>query len=230
MRTGRVGTRTRARSWCAACSARCGWRVPAGGTAAAATSLPGPSSRWPGCCPSGPPRSWPTCRPASPPWSPTASPRTCWVSCCRWAGACTRPWYAARPRPWPSAWKTNSARNGPASSTPASVTARNYPARICRSWSGWTAATSTPASSGPAPTAGSRSSPARPSPPTGGPPASGTCRPTTPNPNGACSKCSNPRGWPPTSRSPSSPTAARTSATCPATSTPRPSTCWTGST
>ena len=153
---GRAGTRTRARSWCAACSARCGWRVPAGGTAAAATSLPGPSSRWPGCCPSGPPRSWPTCRPASPPWSPTASPRTCWVSCCRWAGACTRPWYAARPRPWPSAWKTNSARNGPASSTPASVTARNYPARTCRSWSAWTAATSTPASSGPAPTAGSR--------------------------------------------------------------------------
>ena len=30
------------------------------------------------------------------------------------------------------------------------------PARTCRSWSGWTAATSTPASSGPAPTAGSR--------------------------------------------------------------------------
>ena len=50
------------------------------------------------------------------------------------------------------------------------------------------------------------------------------------NPNGACSKCSKPRGWPPTSRSPSSPTAAKTFATSPATSTPRPSTCWTGST
>ena len=145
-----------ARSWCAACSARCGWRVPAGGIAAAATSLPGPSSRWPRCCPSGPPRSWPTCRPASPPWSPTASPRTCSASCFPWDGNCMPPWCAARPRPWPSGWKTNSARNGPASSTPASVTARNYPAWTCRSWSGWTAATSTPASSGPAPTAGSR--------------------------------------------------------------------------
>ena len=145
-----------ARSWCAPCSARRGCPVPAGGIAAAAASLPGPSRRWPGCCPSGPPRSWPTCRPASPPWSPTASPRTCWASRCRWAGACTRPWYAARPRPWPSAWKTNSAGNGPASSTPASVTAKNSPGRTCRSWPGWTAVTSTPASSGPAPTAGSR--------------------------------------------------------------------------
>jgi hypothetical protein len=104
------------------------------------------------------------------------------------------------------------------------------PRRTSRSSSGWTAATSTPASSGPAPTAGSRSSPARPSPPTGGPAASGMCRPTTPNPDGACSRCFDPRACRPTSRSPSSPTAARTSATFPATSTPKPSTCWTGST
>jgi hypothetical protein len=67
-------------------------------------------------------------------------------------------------------------------------------------------------------------------PQTGGPHVSGTCRPTTPNPNGACSKCSNPRGCRPTSRSPSSPTAAKTSATSRSISTPRLSTCWTGST
>ena len=53
-------------------------------------------------------------------------------------------------------WRASSARNDLASSTPASVTVRNYPARTCLSSSGWTAATSTPASSGPAPTAGSR--------------------------------------------------------------------------
>jgi hypothetical protein len=48
-----AATKTPGRSWCAACSARCGWRVPAGGTAAAATILPVPSSRWPSCCLSG---------------------------------------------------------------------------------------------------------------------------------------------------------------------------------
>jgi hypothetical protein len=38
------------------------------------------------------------------------------------------------------------------------------------------------------------------------------------------------QGMAATSRSPSSPTAAKTSATCRVTSTPKPSTCWTGST
>ena len=53
-------------------------------------------------------------------------------------------------------WRASSARNGPASSTPASVTVRNYPARTCRSSSGWTVATSIHPSNGPAGTAGSR--------------------------------------------------------------------------
>lgn len=70
----------------------------------------------------------------------------------------------------------------------------------------------------------------RPSPPPGDPPASGTCRPTTPNPDGACSRCSKRRACRPTSRSPSSPTARKTSATCRSISTSRPSICWTGST
>ena len=48
-------------------------------------------------------------------------------------------------------------------------------------------------------------------PPTVGPAASATCKPTTPNPNAGCSKCSPPKGCRPTSRSPSSPTAATTS-------------------
>ena len=45
----------------------------------------------------------------------------------------------------PCGWRANSARSGSVSSTPASATVRNYPARTCRSSSGWTAATSTPA-------------------------------------------------------------------------------------
>ena len=52
-------------------------------------------------------------------------------------------------------------------------------------------------------------------PATGRPPCfgyvQGTCRPTTANPNGGCSKCLPPRGCRPISRSPSSPRVAKTS-------------------
>jgi hypothetical protein len=62
----------------------------------------------------------------------------------------------------------------------------------------------------------------------GRPSASGSSRPTTPNPNGACSTCSSPRACKPTRPSPSAPTAMTTSATCRCTSTPTPNTCSTG--
>ena len=111
------------------------------------------------------------------------------------------------------------------------ATGRKCPAPACPWSSPWTAATSTPASRPPARTAGSRQSPAPAPPPTAAPPRpSPTSRPTTPSPNAGCTSCCAPRGCKTTSRSCSSPTAARTSATCPATSTPRPSTTWTGST
>src|SRR5664280_1414950 len=155
-RVTRAGTRTPARSWCAACSVRCACPAPAGGTATAAPSAAEPSNPSPSCYPIGPPRSWPTCRPGSPGWSPAASPPSCWVSCYRWAGAYTPRWSAARPRPWPSGWRTSSVTNGSASSTPASASARSYRARTCRWSSGSTGATSTLPRSAPVATAGSR--------------------------------------------------------------------------
>jgi hypothetical protein len=51
-----------------------------------------------------------------------------------------------------------------------------------------------------------------------------------PSPGGGCSRSSPPRAWRPTSPSPSSPMAAKTSGTCPCTSIRRLSTTWTGST
>ena len=77
-------------------------------------------ARWPGCCPSGPPRSWPTCRPASPPWSPTGITADLLGELLPLG----RRLHAGRGAPHspggrPSAWKTSSARNSPASSTPA---------------------------------------------------------------------------------------------------------------
>lgn len=73
-----------------------------------------------------------------------------------WAGPCTPPRSVSTPRRWPSGWKTSSARNSSASSTPAKPSGKNYRARICRSSSGWTAGTSTRLPNVPAPTAGSR--------------------------------------------------------------------------
>ena len=135
---------------------RCGCPAPAGGTATAAPSAAEPSNPLPSCYPIGPPRSWPTCRPGSPGWSPTASPPSCWVSCYRWAGAYTPRWSAARPRPWPSGWRTSSVMNGSTSSTPASASREERRARTCRWSSGSTGATSTPPRSAPVATAGSR--------------------------------------------------------------------------
>ena len=79
--------------------------------------------------------------------------------------------------------------------------------------------------------AGSRLSPAPAPPAAAAPPRpSPMSRPTTPSPSADCTNCCARRGCRTTSKSSSSPTAARTSVTCPATSTPRPSTTSTGST
>ena len=115
--------------------------------------------------------------------------QTCSASCCPWAGPCTPPSYAAQPTRSRIGWRASSARNSSASSTPARPSGRNCPARTCRSWSGWTAATSTPPATLP------RRRLVRGHRRQGHPrrraaqPASATCRPTTPNPNAACSRC-----------------------------------------
>lgn len=137
-------------------SERCACPAPAGGTAPAGPSTPGPSARWLRWLQSGPPRSCPTCKPASPAWLPTGPPPRCWPRCCPSVGVCTPPRFDDRPTPWPSAWRTNSATSGGASSTAANETGKRCPVPTCRSPSASTAATSTPASSDHAGTGGSR--------------------------------------------------------------------------
>ena len=189
-------------------------RAAAGESPLVALRLPRhlvPSSRWPGCCPEPPPRVATPAGPLRLPGSPI--PPRCSVNC-RLGGAVMR----QDPGRGPAPWKDQLGEERP-----------SFLFDICqrdredsRLWSGWMVAMSTPASSGPGTDGWFEAIAGRPTPAAA---VLGYVQ-TFAAQRRALFEVLKAQGMQATSRSPSSPTAAKTSATCRSISRPGRATAW----